>query len=139
PLSPYPTLSRSTPPPPSPAPPFLHPRGLTGPFPQVVEAGPPHVAPPHHLDLVNARRVQGEGPLHPDALGHLADGEGLAEPAAVAAQDDAFKHLDALPVGLHHFDVDPHRIPGAKIRHIVPHLLLFQLANDIHGQPTPRC
>src|SRR5690606_39563570 len=88
---------------------LLHPRGLAGPLPQVVQPRPAHIAPADDLNLVHPRRVQRERALDAHALGHLADGAGLVQAPARPAQDDAFKHLDALPIRLDDLDVHAHR------------------------------
>src|SRR5690606_23254536 len=116
---------------------LLHPRGLAGPLPQVVQLRPAHIAPADDLNLVHPRR--GQRGRAPDAhgLGHLADGEGLVPAPARPSQGDSCNHLDALPVRLDDLDVHAHRVARGEIGQIPPHLLLFQLANDIHGQSTP--
>src|SRR6187455_378372 len=43
------------------------------------------------FDLVDPRRVEHEGPLHADAAGDAADGDGLVEPAAAHPHDGALE------------------------------------------------
>src|SRR5688572_5078011 len=77
---------------------FLNLRGLPGPAAQVVELGAADIAEGHDLDLRDDRRVHGERALDADAEAHLAHGEGLAHAGALAADDRALEHLDALAV-----------------------------------------
>ena len=65
---------------------------------QVVQLGAAHVTAGHDLDLLDDRGVHREGALDADAEADLADGEGLAEAAALAADDDALEDLDARAV-----------------------------------------
>src|SRR5690606_41924456 len=53
---------------------LLHPRGLAGPLPQVVQPRPAHIAPEDDLNRVQLQRVQREREIHADDLGHLHDG-----------------------------------------------------------------
>ena len=59
-------------------------------------------------------RVHREGALDADAVGELAHGEGLVDPAVLAADDHALEHLDALLVALDHADVDLQRVARAR-------------------------
>src|SRR5947209_3313291 len=67
---------------------------------QVVELRPAYVAAGDQLDVVNDRRVHRERPLDADTEAHLARGEGLAHPAALAPDDHTLEDLDALAVAL---------------------------------------
>src|SRR5205807_4292838 len=63
---------------------------------QVVQAPLAHVAVAQDLDLVDARRVDHERPLHADAMRDAPDREVLAQAATRDADDRALEHLDAL-------------------------------------------
>ena len=104
---------------PEPVPALADPGALPAALPQVVELGPAHAAPGEDLDLGDGRRVQREGALDADAEGDLADREGLAQPAALAPDDDALEHLDALAARLGHPHVHAHVSPGAEVRQVV--------------------
>src|SRR5438552_16122089 len=106
---------------------------LTHPAPQVVELGPAHVAPGHHVDLADDGAVHGEGSLDADAEAHLAHGEGLPRPGSLPAHDDALEHLDALPVPLHHPDVDPERVAGTEVRNTLPQRAGVDDIGRVHG------
>ena len=79
---------------------------------QVVQLGPADVAQRRHLDLGDGRRVHRERPLDADAEAHLAHGEGLLHPAALAPHDRALEDLHPLPVALDHPDVDLDGVAG---------------------------
>src|SRR5689334_10731386 len=58
---------------------------------QVVEAALAHVPMTQDVDLVYARRVDHERPLHADAVGHPADREIAPQAAACDADNGAFE------------------------------------------------
>src|SRR5439155_22914247 len=60
------------------------PRRLAREAPQEVQLGAPHPTLAEHLDFRDRRRVQRENPLHADAGGNLANGEGRVDPPAAA-------------------------------------------------------
>ena len=62
------------------------------------------------------RRVERKHAFHAFAVGNLADGEALVEPAAVARDNDAFIGLNARALAFLHLHIDDHRVAGAKLR-----------------------
>src|SRR4051812_49204787 len=62
---------------------------------QVIQLGATHLAAAHHLDRIDHRRHHGEDAFHAFAIGDLANGEALVEPAAGTADADAFIGLHA--------------------------------------------
>ena len=73
---------------------FLDLGGLAAQIAQVVQLRAADVAAGDQLDLVQVRGVHREGALDADAEADLADGEGLADAAALAADDVAGEDLD---------------------------------------------
>src|SRR5260221_1886538 len=73
---------------------------------QVIQLGATHLAATHHGDRVDHRRHHREYAFHAFAVGNLADGKTLIEPAAGTADADAFIGLDAGAVAFDHLDVD---------------------------------
>ena len=72
------------------------------------------------------------------AIGNLAHGEILVQPAAGAADADALIGLHARALALDHLDVDAQRVAGAEIGDFPllgerRSLLFFELLDDIHG------
>src|SRR6202007_1819880 len=57
---------------------------------QIEQFCPAHLAAAHHLDRVDHRRHHREDAFHAFAVGDLAHREALVEPAAGAADADAF-------------------------------------------------
>src|SRR6185436_10629671 len=100
---------------------------------EVVELGAAYAAAAHHLDAVDRRRVEREDALDADAARHLARGEGLADAAALPADDDALEDLDALLVAFHHLDVHAHGVSGAEIRQPVLEERGFDDSQRFHG------
>src|SRR3954454_21855962 len=93
--------------------------GLAAQLAEVVQLGPADVTPSQHLDLLDDRGVHREGALHADAEADLAHGEGLADAAALATQDDALEDLDAGAVALDDPHVHLHGVPGAEVGDVV--------------------
>src|SRR5690606_35168712 len=114
------------------APLFLHARGLAAQLAQVVELGAADLGAPHHLDLVDHRRVQREDPLDSLAERDLAHGERGARAATTDADHDTLEHLDALLLALPHLDVHAHGIARAH-RGPLGQVGLFDGLNRLHG------
>src|SRR5437879_1600563 len=87
---------------------------LTDPSPQVVELGPADVTLDDGLDPGDDRRVDGERTFdtHPEA--DLADRERLPHAGALAADDRALEHMDALEIAFDDEDVDKDRVDGRE-------------------------
>src|SRR5260370_22402374 len=83
---------------------------------QVIQLGTAHLAAAHHLDRVDHRRHHGEYALHAFAVGDLADGEALVEPAAGTADADPFIGLHAGALAFDHLDADDHGVASAEFR-----------------------
>src|ERR1700704_6950435 len=62
---------------------------------QVIQLGAAHLAATHHFDRVDHRRHHREYAFHAFAVGNLANGEALVEPAAGTANANAFIGLHA--------------------------------------------
>src|SRR4029079_6930290 len=92
------------------------------------------VADHRDLELLDLRRVQRERPLHADAEGLLADGERLARARALALDDDALEHLDALAAALDHLEVHAHGVARLELRHVAQLRLLDALDDGAHGR-----
>src|ERR1700682_1818118 len=99
----------------------LHPCGLALQVAQVVQLRATDLGRPHHLDLLDRRRVQREDPLDALAERHLAHGERRARAAAMLPDDEPFKDLNPLLVTLAHLHVHtngvarPHRRPIGQL------------------------
>jgi hypothetical protein len=87
---------------------------------------------PKHLDAIDARGVDQESPLYPDAVrGHSAHGEVLVDAAGAAADHYALEHLDTLAVPFDYAGMNPNGVPGAELRDVVLELLGFDRANEL--------
>src|SRR4051812_5960390 len=113
---------------------FLDFRGLPDAVAQVVELRSAHVAAGDDLDLGQGRRVDREGPLDPDAEAHLADREGLAGAAALAAYHRALKHLHALAVALDDADVHLQRVARGELGDVVAQLGAVDEIGAVHDR-----
>src|SRR5262249_28825848 len=89
-------------------------RRLAGALAQVVELGAPDVARLHHLDPLDPRRMEREGPLDADAVGHAPDREAGPGTLPALADHDALEDLHALLLALHDLGVHPHGVAGLE-------------------------
>ena len=108
---------------------------LAGTLPEVVELRPADDAVTDHLDAADAGAVIGEGTLHAHAVGDTADGEGLADAAALHLDDDAFEVLQTLVGAFHDLHVHPDLIADLQLRQVGTQLFFFQFLNDIKACP----
>ena len=69
----------------------------------------------HAHDLRDLRRVQGEDPLHPDAVADLAHRECLAKPVPLHRDDDALEHLHPLGLPFDDLEVNLDRVADAEL------------------------
>src|ERR1700683_1716625 len=104
---------------------------------QVIQLGAANLAAAHHGDRVDHRRHHGEYALDAFAVGNLANREALIEPAAGAADADAFIGLHARAVAFDHLDVNDHGVAGSEFRNGLAggqfiELLFFELLNEVH-------
>src|SRR5579863_2581296 len=106
---------------------------------QVIELGAAHLAAAHHLDGIDHRRIEWKDALDALAIGNLAHGEILVEPAAGTADADAFVGLHAAALAFDDLDVNDERIArleigdflaGGKLRH----LFVFDFFEQVHGE-----
>src|SRR5438270_8637517 len=107
---------------------------------QIIELGAPHLAAAHDLHRVDHRRVDGKDALDALAVGNLADGEALLEPAAGARNADALIGLHTRAVAFLHPDVDDNGVARLELRDGLIQLLDllgFELCNEIHVGKTP--
>src|SRR3954447_6217119 len=82
--------------------------------------------------------MQGERTLDPDAEGLLADGEGLADPLALALDDHALEDLRAATRALDDLEVDLDAIPGLEAGHAAQLRALERVDYGAHGEERPR-
>src|SRR5699024_3923895 len=100
---------------------------------EVVQLRAADVATRGDLDLVDDGGVHREGALHADAEGGLADGEGLPDATAVAADDDALEDLDAGAAPLDDLDVHLDGVDRPDVGHVVPHGRVVDLVETLPG------
>src|SRR5579863_8157830 len=116
---------------------LFEPRLLAFQLAQEVQPAAAHAPLPHHFDALDARGMQGERPLHPEALGHLAHGErGVQRAFAVVVLDDgAFERLDAFLLAFEDAVIDPHHGTDRWLRAVCyqPRLLHPLQQGLLHG------
>ena len=78
-------------------------------------------------------RVHREGALDADAEADLADGEGLAEAGALAADDRALEDLDPLLGALDHPHVHLERVARSEVGDVVPQAPCVDEIGGVHG------
>src|SRR5207245_7855431 len=91
---------------------------------EVVQAALADVAVAQDVDLVDARRVDHERPLHTDPMGHAPDGEVLAQATAGNPDHRALEHLDSFARAFDDLRVDTHGVAGTQSRDLRFLLLL---------------
>src|SRR5215207_7935268 len=106
--------------------------GLAAQLAQVVELGAADVAAGGDLDLLDDRGVHREGALDADTEADLADGEGLPDAAALAADDHALEELDPLAGTLDYAHVHLQRVAGAEVRDVGTQRLGVQGVQRVH-------
>jgi hypothetical protein len=104
---------------------------------QVVELGATDVTAGGHLDALDLRRVQWEGPLDTDPERLLADGERLASAMPLALDDDAFEHLGAAPGALDHLEVHAQPVASIKRRYSAKLGALQAVDHGAHDGAVP--
>src|SRR5437016_7704660 len=101
---------------------------------EVIQFGSAHLAVPDQVDPVDARRVQQEAALNPDAVRDAANAEALLGGAPPATDHDAFEDLDPLAGALDHLGMHLHRVTRSQGRDIGPVSLGLQQVDDVgHG------
>ena len=106
-------------------------RSLTGPVAKVIELSPANNTMANDLDMADTGAVVGEGSLNTDAVAYAANGEGLADAAALHLDDDAFKVLKPLAVAFNDLDVNTHGVADLKLGEVGTKLLFFELSDDV--------
>ena len=106
-------------------------RSLTGPVAKVIELSPANSTVANDLDMADTGAVVGEGSLNTDAVAYAANGEGLADAAALHLDDDAFKVLKPLAVAFNDLDVNTHGVADLELGEVGTKLLFFELSDDV--------
>ena len=106
-------------------------RSLTGPVAKVIELSPANNTMANDLDMADTGAVVGEGSLNTDAVAYAANGEGLADAAALHLDDDAFKVLKPLAVALNDLDLNTHGVADLELGEVGTKLLFFELSDDV--------
>ena len=83
------------------------------------------------FDAADAGAVVGERALNANAVGHPADGEGFADPAALNLDDYAFKILKPLARTLDNLNVYADGITNFQLRKIGAQLFFFKFPDDV--------
>ena len=106
-------------------------RSLTGPVAKVIELSPANNTMANDLDMAGTGAVVGEGSLNADTVADTANGEGLADAAALHLDDDAFKVLKPLAVAFNDLDVNTHGVADLELGEVGTKLLFFELSDDV--------
>src|SRR5579864_4781535 len=107
-------------------------------FPQIKELGAADPAFAENLDLLDAGRVEREGPLDADAVGDPTDGKRRAQPAAAAPDHGTLERLQTIAAALRHLHVHAHGISGGKRRQSRSDLLAFDRGDPLHNTNAPQ-
>src|SRR6185295_7719820 len=104
---------------------------------QEVQLGAAGLAVAHDLDLLDARAVDHERPLHADAARDLPNGDRAGDATATQAHDRALEDLDALLAALDHARRDLDRVAGGELGQVGADLVGDDLVEDVHGGSFP--
>src|SRR5262245_17639486 len=117
---------------------FAEAGSLAGELAQVVELRAPHAAPARQLHALDAGRVQREGPLHPDAVGDPADGEGGLAAFPTLADHHALEELGPLLLALDDLHVHAHGVARLEAVAVLLDLPCLHQPNGVHDLvPSP--
>src|SRR4051794_6348082 len=118
---------------------FLDLRSLTDPVAEVVELGPPDVAPGHGLDASDDGRMDRKCPLDTDTETHFSDRETFPGPTPLAADHDALEDLEPLTIALDHPDVHLQGVAGAEVGDVVAQRAAVDEIGPVHGWGSSGC
>jgi len=107
--------------------------GLADALAQEVELCAAHLAVADDLDLLDARAVDLEGPLDPDARRDPADGDRAGDPATAETHDRPLEDLDALAIALDDLGRDLHGVTRGEFRQVGAELVLDDLVEHVHA------
>ena len=105
--------------------------GLTGPLTEVVKLGPADYAVAYNFDLADTRAVVGESPLNTNTVADAANGEALADTAALHLDNDAFEVLEPLAVAFNNLYIDPDGVADLEFGEVGSDLLFFEFSDDV--------
>src|SRR5690625_791920 len=94
--------------------------GLAAQVTQVVELGPAHIATGDDFDLLNSRRVHGEGALNTNAESDLAHGKGLTHTRTLTGQNHALEDLNTSAFPLRNLHVHLYGVTGTEFGNVIP-------------------
>jgi hypothetical protein len=106
--------------------------GLAAQLAEVVQLGPADVTAGQHLDLLDDGGVHREGALDADAEADLADGEGLADAATLAPDDDTLEDLHTRAAALDDPHVHLHGVAGAEVGDVVAQRRSVEGVQGVH-------
>ena len=85
----------------------------------------------NNFDPADARAVIGESPLNTYTVADTANGESLADAAALHFDDDAFKILEPFAVSLNDLNVYANGVTDFELGKIGTKLLFFEFSDDV--------
>lgn len=109
---------------------FLDLCGLTCPLAEVVQLSPANNTMTNDLDTTNAGAVVGEGPLNADTVADTANGEGLADAAALHLNNDSLEVLKPLVIALDNLNEYTNGVANLELGEVGAKLLFFELSDD---------
>ena len=84
-----------------------------------------------NLNMIYCRRIERPRFLNADAVGYTTYGEVLVYTATLALNDNAFEHLDTLPVALLDLGIYPYRITYVELADAFFHLGVFDFLDNV--------
>ena len=108
-------------------------RRLAAQIAQVVQTGTADPSLAHQFDLVDPGRAEGKGFFDANPVRDLAYGNTGAHGPFATADNNPLEKLGPFLAALNDPDMHPHGITGPKVRDVIPHILFFNLLNDVHS------
>ena len=98
---------------------------------EVIQLSPANLAVTHYFDAADTGAMIGESALYAYAVGYAANGEGLADTAALHFNHDAFEVLKTFAVAFHDLNEYADGVTDFQLGQVGTELFFFQFFNDV--------
>src|SRR5208337_2039516 len=105
---------------------------FAGPAAQIVQLRAADAPLAHAYDLGDLGGMNGEYPLHADAIAYLAHGKGLAKAVALHRNHDTLEDLHSFGFSFDDLEVHLHRIADAELLGVFFHLFRLKGLHHVH-------
>ena len=98
---------------------------------EVIQLSPANLAVTYYFDSADTGAVIGESALYAYAVGYAANGEGLADTAALHFNHDAFEVLKTFAVAFHDLNEYADGVTDFQLGQVGTELFFFPLFDDV--------